>query len=141
MSGWSLEYTIDVDEDNSVIYVKVYGQWKAETAQRYHDDFKEEMKPLLGKPWAKVVDVSNWKTSRNEVTDVIGKHMAWSRANKVALSIYVINNVSTFRQLNEMFVKGGTKQVSQTFRTAEEAEQFLRKHWFKNKPKQPSKTK
>jgi hypothetical protein len=141
MASWSLEYTIDVDEENAIIYVRVYGQWKAEMAERYHEDFKEAMAPLLGKPWAKVVDLSNWKTSRNEVTGVIGKHMAWSKANKVALSIYVINNVSTFRQLNEMFTKGGTKQVSQTFRTYEEPEQFLKKHWFKNKPKQPSKAK
>ena len=78
MADWNLEYTIDIDEDNAVAYVKVYGQWRAETAERYHTDFKENMKPLLGKPWAKVVDLTNWKTSRNEVTDVIGKHMAWS---------------------------------------------------------------
>ncbi len=134
MADWNLEYTIDIDEDNAVAYVKVYGQWRAETAERYHTDFKENMKPLLGKPWAKVVDLTNWKTSRNEVTDVIGKHMAWSRQNQVALSIYIINNVSTFRQLNEMFAKGGTKQVSQTFRTHEEAEQFLQENWFDKRP-------
>jgi hypothetical protein len=141
MSGWSLEYTIDVDEANAIIYVRVYGQWKAATAESYHEDFKEEMKPLLGQPWAKIVDLSNWKTSRNEVTDVIGKHMAWSKANGVALSLYVINNVSTFRQLNEMFVKGGTKQVSQTFRTYEEAERFLKENWLDKERKQPSKSK
>jgi len=135
MTSWSLDYTIDVDVENAVVYVKVYGQWKAETAERYHEDFKKEMQPLLGKPWAKIVDLTSWKTSRNEVTTVIGKHMAWSRANRVALSIYVINNVSTFRQLNEMFVKGGTKHVSQTFRTWEEGEQFLQQNWFGDKRK------
>jgi hypothetical protein len=137
MASWSLEYTIDVDEPNAIVYVKVYGQWKAETAERYHEDFKREMQPLLGKPWAKIVDLTNWKTSRNEVTGVIGKHMAWSKANKVALSIYVINNVSTFRQLNEMFVKGGTKTVSQTFRTWEEGERFLRENWLDKKRRAP----
>jgi len=130
MASWSLEYTIDVDEVNAVVYIKVHGRWQAETAERYHADFKKDMEPLLGKPWAKIADLTNWKTSRNEVTGVIGKHMAWSKENKVALSIYVINNVSTFRQLNEMFIKGGTKDISQTFRTYKEAEQFLKKHWF-----------
>ena len=133
MVSWSLEYTIDVDEKNAIVYVKVHGQWKTETAENYHADFKRDMEPLLGQPWAKIVDVTNWKTSRNEVTAVIGKHMAWSKANGVALSLYVINNVSTFRQLNEMFTKGGTKAVSQTFRTYEEAEAYLRKHWFQNR--------
>jgi hypothetical protein len=137
MASWSLDYTIDVDLENAVVYAKVYGQWKQETAQKYHDDFKKEVQPLLGQPWAKVVDVSNWKTSRNEVTTVIGRHMSWSKMNGVALSIYVINNVSTFRQLNEMFAKGGTKNVSLTFRTWEEAEQHLQEHWIGKKRKAP----
>jgi hypothetical protein len=130
MSSWNLAYTIDVDKENAIIYAKVYGRWRADTAENYHNDFKKEMAPLLGKPWAKVVDVTNWKTSRDEVTHVIGKHMAWSRENGVSLSIYVINNTSTFRQLNEMFSEGGTKEVSHTFRTWEEAEQYLKENWI-----------
>ncbi|MBD3258874.1 hypothetical protein GF377_10605 [candidate division GN15 bacterium] len=130
MAGWRLEYTIDVDEDHSVVRVKIYGQWRRETAESYHQDFREEMEPLLGRPWAKMVDLSNWKTSRDEVTEVIGKHMKWSKANDISLSIYVINNPSTFRQLNEMFAKGGTKEVSHTFRTTEEAEKFLSENWY-----------
>ncbi len=137
MASWSLEYTIEVDLENAVVYAKVYGQWTAETAQRYHDEFKKEVQPLLGQPWAKIVDVSNWKTSRNEVTAVVGKHMSWSKANGVALSIYVIDNVSTFRQLNEMFVKGGTKHISHTFRTWQEGEQFLQDRWLSKKRKTP----
>ena len=135
MANWSLEYTIDVDEENAVIYVKVYGQWSVDTARQYHEEFKREVQPLLGRPWAKMVDLSNWKTSRNEVTAVVGKHMAWSRENGVMVSIYIINNVSTFRQLNEMFVKGGTKRISQTFRTWEEGEQFLQENWIGKKRK------
>jgi len=130
MANWSLAYTIDVDVDNAIVYAKVYGRWRADDAAGYHRDFVKEMKPLLGKPWAKMVVLSNWKTSRDEVTSVIGKHMAWSRENGVGLSIYVINNPSTFRQLNEMFEKGGTKEISHTFRTWEEGERFLKEHWI-----------
>jgi hypothetical protein len=140
MSGWSLEYSIDVDEKNSVIYVKIHGRWRAETAERYHEDFKDEMKALLGRPWAKLVDLTNWKTSYEEVTSVIGKHLAWSRANNIGLSIYVINNPSTFRQLNEMFAKGGTKDISHTFRTMEEAEKFLKDNWVNATPSARSRT-
>ncbi len=130
MASWSMEYTIDVDEDNSVVFVKIYGQWTAETAENYHRDFREELEPLLGRPWAKMVDLTNWKTSRDEVTGVIGKHMAWSQSNDISLSLYVINNTSTFRQLNEMFARGKTKNVSHTFRTQEEADKFLKEHWM-----------
>ena len=130
MANWSLEYTIDVDEDDAVIRIKVHGRWLAETAKRYHADFVEDMAPLLGKPWAKIADLTSWKTSRDEVTDVIGRHMAWSKENGVVLSLFVIDNVSTFRQLNEMFDKGGTKKISKTFRTLDEAEAYLKKHWL-----------
>ena len=130
MSRWSLEYSIDVDEKLAVVFLKIHGIWKGETAERYHQDFREKVAPLLGQPWAKIADLTNWKTSYQEVTDVIGRHMEWSRANNVALQIYVLDNPSTYRQLNEMFVKGGVRDISHTFRTYEEAERFLKENWL-----------
>ena len=135
MTSWRLEYSIDVDVPNAVVYVKVFGQWKAETAESYHQEFKEKMEPLLGKPWAKIVDLCNWKVSRDEVTDVIGKHMQWSRDNQVALSIYVLNNPAAYRQLNDMFDTSGTKKVSHTFRAYPDAEAFLTKRWLAKRDK------
>jgi hypothetical protein len=133
MSRWALEYSFDVDEENAIIYAKIFGIWKADTARNYHDDFKAEVVPLLGKPWAKVIDLCNWRTSFPEVIRIIGEHMSWSRANNVAMSLYVLNNPSTFRQLQEMFDAGGTKSVSQTFRTYADAEKFLKEHWINKK--------
>jgi len=130
MDGWHLGYTIDVDEKNTVIYAKIHGLWKAETAENYHNDFKEEVEPLLGEPWARLIDCTNWKTSRNEVTDLVGRHMAWSRQHNAALSLYVLDNPSTFRQLNQMIIKGGTKDTARIFRKREEAEAFLKKNWL-----------
>ncbi len=130
MINWSLEYSFDVDEDKSVIYVKVVGRWTAETAANYHQDFIKALEPIKDRPWAKLVDLTKWKTSRNEVTSVLGKHMAWSRENDVSLSLYVVNHPSTYRQLNEMFVAGGTKDVSHTFRTLEQAQKFLKENWL-----------
>ncbi len=135
MTDWSFEYSFNVDEKNRVIYVKIHGIWKAETARSYHQEFKKEVAPILGKPWAKLVDLTNWKTSYPDMIKVIGEHMDWSRNNDVALSLYVLNNPSTFRQLNEMFTSGGTKEISQTFRTMAEAEQFLKENWINKKNK------
>ncbi len=135
MTDWSFEYSFNVDEKNRVIYVKIHGIWKAETARSYHQEFKKEVAPILGKPWAKLIDLTNWKTSYPDMIKVIGEHMEWSRNNDVALSLYVLNNPSTFRQLNEMFTSGGTKEISQTFRTMAEAEQFLKENWINKKNK------
>ncbi|HVP06467.1 MAG TPA: hypothetical protein VMS71_01395 [Candidatus Acidoferrum sp.] len=133
MSTWSLEYSFDLDKKNRVIYAKVFGIWKRETAAAYHADFKAEVQPIIGKPWAKLIDLTNWKTSYPEVIDIIGQHMEWSRENNVAMSLYVLNNPSTFRQLHQMFTAGGTKEISQTFRTLGEAEQYLKENWLNKK--------
>ena len=108
MSSWSLEFSFDVDTEKRVIYEKIYGVWRKETADTYHQEFEAAVQPLLGKPWAKVVDLINWKTSYPEMVQVVARHLRWCRENGMGLSINVINNTSTFRQLNEMFSGGGT---------------------------------
>ena len=129
MSSWSLEFSFRVDTDCAIIFAKVHGLWKADTAKSYHDEFKEEVKPLLGKPWAKLIDLSGWRTSYPDVITIIGKHMIWSTQNGCALSIYVLNNPSTFKQLHQMFSKGRISEVALTFRTLAEAEKYLKENW------------
>jgi hypothetical protein len=133
MGLWSLQYSFEVDTQKSLIREKIFGVWKLETAEAYHRDFQEEVKPLLKKPWAKLVDLVNWKTSYPQVVQKIGEHLEWCRQNNMALSINVLNNPSTFRQLNEMFAVGGTKGMSQVFRNLADAEKHLREHWFNRK--------
>ncbi len=130
MPSWSLEYSFDVDVEKAVIYEKIHGIWKLETALRYNTDFQQEVQPLIVKPWAKLVNLSNWRTSYPQVVAKIGEHLQWCRKHNMVLSINVLNNPSTFRQLNEMFQVGHTKQMSQIFRTQEEAMKYLEEHWF-----------
>ena len=131
MSAFSLHFSFDVDLDHAIIYEKIHGIWVAKTAQEYHVAFVEEVRPLLGKPWAKLVNLSNWKTSYPEVTDIIGKHLTWCVENGLALSINVLSAPSTERQLGEMFVKGATANISHMFKTIEEGKAYLRDHWIK----------
>ena len=126
MDSWHLEYSFDVDMENRVIYEKIYGVWRESTAKSYFDDFKKEVTPLLDKPWAKLIDLSNWKTSSPEVIEIIGEHLEWCRKNKMVASINIINNPVTYGQLMRMFSRGKTKEVSQTFRNREDGLKALR---------------
>jgi hypothetical protein len=89
-----------------------------------------EVKPLLGKPWAKLVDLRQWKTSYPDMVKVIGGHLSWCKQHDLALAINVLNNPSTYRQLNEMFPHGGVQDIEHVFRTMEEAQAFLKEHWL-----------
>ena len=130
MSGWSLEYSIDVDADNGIVYEKIFGIWKKETAESYKKDFEEEVTPIIDKPWVKLIDLNNWKIGYPEVVDIIGQHLAWCRKHNMVWSVNVINATATYKQLQRMFEKGGTKKMSKTFRNHAEGVAFLRQKGF-----------
>lgn len=133
MSSWNFEFSFELDRKNHIIYEKIYGLWKKETAEEYHREFVKAVAPLTKKPWAKLVDLLNWKTSYPDVVTLIGRHLTWCRENNMHLSINVIDNTSTFRQLSKMFSGGGTEEISRTFRNRSQAEQFLREYWIQEK--------
>ncbi len=132
MAGWHLEYTIDVDKPHRVVYEKIFGIWRVETAEAYLADYEEEVAPLLRskKPWVKLCDLSNWKTAYPEVIAIIGRHLKWCQAHNMQWSVNVLNNPATFRQLHQMFDKGGTRDISAVFRTYKEGLAFLKKEGY-----------
>lgn len=87
-------------------------------------------------PGPKLIDLSNWKTSYPEVIEIIGRHLEWCRTHNMQWSINVINNPVTYGQLQRMFAKGSTKDISRTFRVRSQAEKFLREQGY-NIPKMP----
>ena len=129
MSGWSLEFSVDVDEDKRLVHARIFGIWKGVHADDYHREFEEKARVLFGRPWAKLVDLTAWKTSYPDTIQRVANHMHWCHEHDNVLSIYVVNNPSTFRQLREMINRGGIAQEAQVFRTIAEAEKYLAEHW------------
>ncbi|HKK21031.1 MAG TPA: hypothetical protein VJ983_06120 [candidate division Zixibacteria bacterium] len=133
MRKWAFEFSFDIDLDNGVIFEKIYGSWRLSTAQHYSEEFERETVDLIKKPWAKLCDLSNWKTGSPEVIATIAKHLEWCRAHNMIWSVNIINNTVTYSQLQKMFERGGTKGMSKTFRTREEGGKFLKEQGFKIK--------
>jgi hypothetical protein len=133
VGGWNFEYSFDVDLDNRLIYEKIYGIWRPETAQAYFDEFKIEAAELIKQPWAKLIDLSSWKTADSKVIEIVGRHLEWARENNMVWSINIIDNQVTYAHLMRMFEKGGTREISKTFRTVVEGEKFLRGEGFNAK--------
>lgn len=130
--SFSMHFTIDAEPERRLITAKIYGIWKKETAEEYHAAFRKEAEPLVqaGQEWAKIVNLSNWKSSYPEMIRVIGEHMRWSTENGNVLSIYIIDNPITRNQLKKMMQIGGTSKSSKTVRTMKEAEQILAEYGF-----------
>jgi len=126
----SMHYNIDVNTDRKLVTAKIYGIWKAETARNYHDDYVEESKPLHGDRWAKLTILTNWKSSYPDIIDIIGEHMHWSLDNGAVVSIYVIDNPVTMRQLKQMIEKSKAANITKLYRTLSEAEKHLQANGF-----------
>ena len=131
MNIWHFEYNLEADPDRRIMFEKIYGVWRPQTAKNYVRDFELEASKLIDRPWAKLIDLSNWKTADPEVIQIIGRHLDWCRNNNMVWSVNIIKNPVTYSHLMRMFAKGGTKQISRTFRTKNEAEKFLQENGFK----------
>ncbi len=126
----SFHFNIDIDEDRKIAIAKIYGIWKKETAVEYREEYKETVKPLLGKKWAKVTNLANWKSSYPEIVEILGEHMHWCHENGAELSVFAISNPVTARQLNAMIEKGQISDKAKIFPTFEEADKYLRNNGF-----------
>ena len=130
MSDWSFQFTVDADLDNRVMYAKIFGVWRLETALNYHAAFKDEAAKLPEGEWAKLIDLSNWRMGTPEIIAKIGEHMRWCIANNCVCQVFVVSDPVRYGQLQKMIEKGHAKAKTATFRTRQEAESYLKKQGF-----------
>lgn len=128
--SFSLNFHIEANLERRVIYEKIYGLWKKETAVEYHEEFMRVAEPLIKGKWAKLINLSNWKTSYPEINAIVGEHLRWCRENGMVLSINVIENPITKTQLKKMFTAGGTGPISKLVRSQEDGEKLLTQNGF-----------
>lgn len=127
---FSMHFTVDLDLDRKVVYEKIYGTWKKDTAEAYHEEFMKVTGPVVGQRWAKVVNLTNWKSSYPDIIKVVGEHLRWCRENGMVMSINIIDNPITKTQLKKMFAIGGTVKMSKIVRSREDAERILVENGF-----------
>jgi hypothetical protein len=130
MNFWNFEYTIDVDLKHQIMFGKIYGIWKKDTAESYAEELKEAANPLIKKPWVKLMDLTNWKIAHQEVIQIVGDLNRWCRKNNMAWAVYIINERASYNQLMKMLTKGDYHDIGKTFRSRNEAEKFLKEHGF-----------
>jgi len=128
--AFSLNFTIEADEERKIIFAKIYGIWKKETAEEYHQEFKKVVQPLLKDKWSKLINLINWKTSYPEMVVVIGDHIRWSHENKAVYSVYIVNNPVTRNQLKKMIAHSGYQKSCFIFGSVAEGESFLKENGF-----------
>jgi len=125
MGDWHFQFSIDADIENRIVYGKIFGVWRKETAIDYHKAFKAEVGDIIAKPWAKFIDLKNWRMGTSEVDEEIGKHMKWCSENNMEIQVYVVSDSARYIQLKKMMKYSRTKGISTTVRTMVEAKKLL----------------
>lgn len=119
-------YSIEFDENKKIAYEKNVGLWSKEDYLRYHNDYVNKIGPLLGgKPWVKIIDITEYKTS--DIGDVMGQHVNWMLENNARYSAIVVSSVIVKMQVS-MAVSGKFEQ--QAFTTHAEAVEWLASKGF-----------
>lgn len=126
----SMHYNIEVDIERRIVVSKIYGVWKKDTALSYVEDFKEAAKPLLNEKWARLINLSNWKSSYPEIVAIINEHVRWSYKNGAEYLAYAIDNPVTIRTLKKMVKVGKAMDSTRMFKTFTEADKFLMDHGY-----------
>jgi hypothetical protein len=127
---FSLNFNIEAFPERKLIVAKVYGIWKKETAVAYHEEYMKTVQPFLGDKWAKLTNLTNWKSSYPEIIEIIGEHMRWCQDNGAVFSTYVIDNPVTQGQLKRMVSTGKASSITKLFKSYEEADRFLKENGF-----------
>jgi hypothetical protein len=125
-----MHYNIEIDTERKIVIAKIYGIWKPETALEYSVEYKKAVQPLLKAPWAKLHNLTNWKSSYPEIIEILGEHMRWTHENGAIFTAYAIDNPVTTNQLKQMVELSESNEAVKIFKTFSEADRFLRENGF-----------
>lgn len=78
-----------IEQHRQVIIVRFYSTWNKETAQKMCDDFLKVAKTIADKPWACLVDLSEWGLGGPEVWQPIIEVNHWCNQNNQKLEAVV----------------------------------------------------
>lgn len=67
---------------DQTLIVKCFDTWNHETVKRLCKEYKDHVWQINNKPWACLVDLSQWELSTPEMWDDIDELNIWGNANK-----------------------------------------------------------
>lgn len=119
-------YKIKVDTSRRVVYEYVTGLWQAEDYNRMQNEYVTKIGPLLGgKPWAKLSELKNYKTSN--ITDEINNHVTWSTKNGLAKAALVVESSIIKMQMKR---SGAGLMAPEVFTDEKSADDWLKTQGF-----------
>lgn len=121
-------YTISTD--GQVVYTKLSGQWDDNTSKNYLDDVKSECELVSDKPWALIVDMTEWKFVSPEGLEVGNEfnNSEFDRSNQ-EIEIWICTR-SFYKIVLSRVTHLPEDTIFKVFPTMDEAKEYLRNSKF-----------
>ena len=111
-------FLVTVDGATNVVRVDVWGFWDVKDGQRYWEEFERKTRPLLGKPWYVLANISQFPPQKPEVSVFVEKTMKHAREHGLVRAANLVSSVLGRMQIQRLSVETGLPLYS--FFTAED---------------------
>ncbi len=86
-----------------IIVAELHGSWNEQAAQHYGKEMREHVALLAGRPWCRVVDLSNYELHTPGVIS-LGKGFArWTAEHGCLFHSYIFSNFLQRQTVQQMF--------------------------------------
>jgi hypothetical protein len=110
------------------IFVEVCaGRWSRDFTHRYVAEFKEQVAPLLGRPWGKLCNLDAWLPTEPDAAETLIEFLRWSIESGMTRVAYVISNPSARLQARRIIESSNVALMCAFFAAEGEAMDWLRR--------------
>ena len=118
-------YEFSILPERRIFHEQMIGFWNKEIALRYHDDFKQAVKPLLNEPWVRCLDLRKWHPSNPKVMKILSKHINWAIKHNMKQSANIVITPVPRLQMNTIMKNGIPVLTYKFFENKETAMDWL----------------
>ena len=115
-------------DTQSVLLVDIQGSWSRETNIQYSRDVKRHAKPLIGRRWAMLILLDEWKMSTQDSVPTIQELSQWCHNYGIThcALVYHHDALKTY-QLSQMLTRATESYQTGYFETIADACEWLNK--------------
>ncbi|MDI1444499.1 serine/threonine-protein kinase [Polyangium sp. 6x1] len=117
-------FLVTVDGATNVVRVDVWGFWDVGDGKAYWEEFERKTRPLLGKPWYVLANISNFPPQKPDVSAFVEKTMTHARGNGLVRAANLVSSALGRMQIQRLSVETGLPLYS-FFTTEGEALRWL----------------
>ncbi len=119
---------LEIAVEKNLLVSQLFDAWNYEQTCNYKQQVKEASKPLLSRPWARVVDLSYWEGGGEEVVKPLHDLHLWSLENNCCAIVFVNPPLLPQFMLEKY---GDPYKVYQICKTLDQAKTWAKKELLK----------